>query len=338
MRSIPAELLHGPFSRDRACALGVTSRMLQGKRFQRVLPHVWRYAGHEMTQVDWLRAAELVLPKTARLTGITRLQVLGLDFGPELPVRFVVEGDHHLAYDEVFLHRTKTLPPTDDVGVTVEAAFVHHCAEARVIDAIEIGDWLLRNRHTDEASIRSYALSNLWRPGASEAIWILDHLDGRARSLKESETRAVLCFAGLPRPEANVSLPLGDGLEMISDLVYRRWRTVVEYEGAQHQEDRAQYVKDLDRYAIYRRLDIGYVQATKEKLDHAKTLVSEVYNELRRRGYDGPAPEFGERWRLLFARCSHAVGASGSSRARRLARRGPGARSPRDGGPDAAAS
>lgn len=308
MKPIPDELCHGPFARSRALDLGVTSRMLQGDRFVRVLPDVWRHRDHEMSTDDWVRAARMVLPADAHPTGITRIQQLGLDYGPRLPVRFVVEGDHHLAYDEIFLHRTKKLPPTEAGGVTVEAAFVHYCATARVIDAIKVGDWLLNNNHTTIAAIRDFALSCLWRPGADEAVWILDHLDGQSRSLKESETRGVLKFSGLPVPEVNVPLPLEDGVVIISDLVYRQWRTVVEYEGAQHQEDRAEYNKDIDRYAIYRRRDISYIQVTKERLDHAKTLVGEVYRELVRRGYDGPAPAFGDQWRLLFSRCSVAVG------------------------------
>lgn len=308
MKPIPPELLSGPFSRARALELGVTSRMLQSKRFARVVPGVWRSSDHEMTRDDWLEAATLVLPVSAHLTGITRLQQLGLDFGPPMPLHFVIEGDHHLAYDEIFLHRTKKLPPTDACGVSVAASYIAYCTKARVIDAIQVGDWLLRNKHTTLDEIRDLGLCGLWRDGAYEAVWTLEHLDGRSRSLKESETRAVLEFAGLPRPEVNVSLPIDDDVVVISDLVYRQWRTVVEYDGAQHQEDRVQYVADIDRYAVYRGHGISYVQVTKEKLDHARTLVGEVFRDLVRRGYDGPPPSFGERWRMLFGSCSAAVG------------------------------
>ncbi|MDO9395807.1 MAG: hypothetical protein Q7T71_04625, partial [Herbiconiux sp.] len=63
--------------------------MLEGQRFVRVLPRVYRLATHEMTHADWTRAAALALPDRAHLTGISRLQALGLDFGPRLPVRYV---------------------------------------------------------------------------------------------------------------------------------------------------------------------------------------------------------------------------------------------------------
>lgn len=288
--------------------LGVTTKMLEGKRFVRVLPRVYHHSDHEMTQDDWVAALALALPNRARLTGISRLQRLGLDFGPQFPIRFVVEGDPHFTMDKAFIHRTRRMPPTDDVGVTPEAAFLSYCRWARVVDAIKVGDWLLHQGHATKKSIADLAMAQLWRDGAPEALWILDHLNGDARSLKESETRAVLEFAGLAGAEVNLTMTLEDGLVVIGDLVFRQWGVVVEYEGQQHQEQRAQYVADIDRYALFRRNDLRYVQATKEKLNHARTLVGEVYRELVDRGYDGRPPEFGEQWRSLFARVTDVIG------------------------------
>ncbi len=140
MRPVPEDLCGRPFSRSEAIAHGVTSRVLHGQRFVRVLPTVYRCRDHEMGPDDWVTGARLALPGTAHLTGITRIQQLGLDFGPRLPVRFVVEGDLHLAFDEIFLHRTKKLPPTDEEGVTPAAAYIAYCRRARVIDAVKVGD------------------------------------------------------------------------------------------------------------------------------------------------------------------------------------------------------
>lgn len=308
MRPIPPELLSGPFTRAEALRRGLTSRMLQGKRFRRIHQDVWCAAAHVMTESDWIAAARLALPDDAHLTGLTRLQQLGLDFGPRRPIRFVVPRDHHLALDGIFLHRTKRLPPTDDVGVTVEAAYVAYCARARVIDAIKVGDWLLHHGHATIDSIRAFALSCLWRDGADEAVWILDHLNGRSRSLKESELRAVLRFAGLADPEVNAAVDVHEHVEVIGDLVYRQWGTVVEYEGHHHQANRDQYSSDLDRYALMRTAGIRYVQATNERLDRPRTLVGEVFRTLLAGGYDGPPPRFGVQWELLFRAVSVAVG------------------------------
>ena len=308
MIQLPEELLHGPFTRATARQLGVSDRMLQGKRFARIYPRVWRHADHEMTDEDWRLAAALALPDDAHLTGISRIQELGLDHGPRFPIRYVIEGRLHLAFENVFLHRTKKLPPLDQVGVTVESAFIFYCVQARVIDAIKVGDWLLHRAHMDLDKLRTLAIAELWRPGSDEVCWIVDHLDPRSRSLKESETRSILEFAGLPHPEVNIELDVGGDDKVIGDLVYKPWRTVVEYEGRHHQEDREQYHSDLGRYALFRDHGHRYVQVTNERLNHPKKLVSEVYRSLVRGGYDGDPPHFGEQWRLLFLSLRLAVG------------------------------
>jgi hypothetical protein len=307
MYEIPNELMTGPFSTKRARELGLPRGVLT-RRFLRVHPQVWCHRDHALTHDDRVLAATLALPGRARLTGITRIQQLGLDFGPRVPIRFVIQGDHHLAIDGTFLHRTRRLPPLDEVGVTPAAAFIAYCAVARVIDAIKVGDWLLHHSHLSIEGVRAIALRELWRAGAQEAVWILEHLDGRSRSLPESETRAILAFAGLPRPELNVALDAGPEPQVVVDLLYRRWGLVVEFEGAQHQEDRGQYVIDIGRYAWMRGHGVPYVQVTREKLRHPRSLAGEVYAALVARGYEGPPPRFGDRWMTLFGTISQALG------------------------------
>lgn len=309
MRPVPPELLHGPFTRAQAKAAGVTHQMLRGQRFVRVHEGVWRHRDHEMTFEDHIEAAQLALPADAYVTGLTRLQVLGLDFGPKLPLRFVVGRDLHLVLNGVFLHRTVRLPPLDEVGVAVVAAYVAYCSRARVIDAIKVGDRLLYEKHMEWDELHAFCLAERWRAGAEEALWIMSHLDGDARSLRESELRALLEFAGIEIPEVNVGAGSVDDHGRIGDLVYRKWGLVVEYEGEHHQLDRAQYVKDIDRYASMRRDSVPYVQVTKEKLGRPQRMVREVHAALVALGYDGPLPLFGERWRQLFARVSDVVAA-----------------------------
>jgi hypothetical protein len=304
MRVIPSELTSGPFTRAQALALGVSKSMLQGRRFVRVHPGVWRHVDHDMSSADWVEAARLALPPSARTTALTRLQQLGLDFGPRFPVRYVVEGDHHLALDGIFLHRTKVMPPTDEVGVTPTAAFVACCARLRVIDAIQVGDWLLHHGHMTRRSLRDFILAQPWRTGAPEASWVLEHLNGDSRSLKESETRALITFARLPAPKCNHSVSVSQTVTIIIDLWFEEWRCALEYEGGHHQTDRAQYVADIDRYTLMRRVRIDYRQVTKEHLAAPRHLVRMVHGLLVDNGYDGPPPDFGTRWEGLFGRLS----------------------------------
>ena len=302
MKEFPPELMSGPFTRAQALAGGASKSMLQGKRFVRIYPGVWRHVDHEMSQEDWIEAARLALPSRARTTGLTRLQQLGLDFGARLPVRYVIEGDHHLALDGIFLHRTKLMPPTDEVGVTPTAAYVACCAAFRVIDAIQVGDWLLRRGYMTRQSLSDLIAAQPWRRGACEAAWALGHLDGNSRSLKESETRALITFAGLPTPRSNKPIAVTETLTILIDLWFEEWRCALEYEGGHHQTDRAQYVADIDRYALMRRAQIDYRQVTKESLGAPRNLVRMVHRLLVDNGYDGPPPDFGSRWELLFTR------------------------------------
>jgi hypothetical protein len=308
MRDLPPELMSGPFTRSRARELGVTSRMLDGRRFVRVHPRVYRWVGHEMTDSDWVQAARLALPAHAHLTGLSLIQELGLVFGPRTPVHFVVAGDLHLVIPGVFLHRTKRLPPVTGRGVCNEAAFIAYCTQARVIDAIKVGDWLLHHDHMELAALVELATAQLWRDGAHEALYVSNHLEAGSKSLKESEVRSMLLFAGLPLPEVNAAVDLSGNATVEADLVYRTWPVIIEYEGVQHQEDRLQYTADLDRYSSYRDGGFRYVQVTKEHLHSPKNVVRKVHRQLVLAGYDGPAPAFGENWRVLFARVRTVLG------------------------------
>lgn len=314
MQLIPDSLLGRPFHRAEALALGVNPRVLEGRRFVRVHPRVYRHRDHIMSFHDAVSAARLALPDDARVTGITRLQLLGMDAAPRLPLRLVVQRDLHLALEGIFLHRTMVLPPVDEVGVTPAAAYLAFCHQARVIDAIAVGDWLVRRGHLVADDLTTLVLAQYWRDGAAEAAWVLDHLVGDSRSMPESEVRSMMAFAGLPLPEPNGAIALGD-VVVHGDLWLPAYRVAIEYEGVQHQEARGQYISDIDRYALYRRHGVGYVQVTKELARQPRTLIRRVHAELRASGYDGPDPDFGPTWEMLFARLVRVV-----PRGRRLLR------------------
>lgn len=298
---IPDQLRRGPFTRAEARALGLTPRMLNGASFHRLFPCVWVLSDHLMTDLDWIAAAAMAMPERAQMSHITRIQALGLDFGIKKPFHFTIAGDHHLDVDDIFLHRTELLPPLDNVGVGPAAAFIQYCAYARMVDAIQVGDWLLHHRHVTVIEVAELARRDHWRPGANMVRSVLPQLDAGSRSLKESEARAVLVFAGLPKPEVNKDVRMSNGeLVGCGDLVYLLWKLLVEYEGRHHLTDLGQWNTDIDRYRGFRDEGWRYVQVTNEKLRTPKKLVAEVYGQLVRGGYDGPAPTFGSRWSSLF--------------------------------------
>lgn len=297
---VPDHLRMGAVHRRVALESGVSRDVLEGVQFRRLHEAVYVHRDHEMTWTDHLEAARLALPTTARTTGVTRLRQLGLDVGSAFPLHFVIEGDHHLVLDGVFLHRTVKMPACDEVGATVEAAFVAFCAEARLIDAIGVGSYLLHEELLDLRLLDLVLTEEKWRRGVPEAVYALPHLEGRCRSIPEARLFACVVFASLPVPEVNRSLRLDDGVELTPDLWFEDHGLVVEYEGAHHQDDRAQYNADIDRYALYRRHDVPYELVTKERMRSPKATMRRLYAALVSAGYDGPPPEFGELWDSLF--------------------------------------
>ncbi len=226
--------------------------------------------------------------------------LVGLDYGTMRPFHFTLSGDLHIDIDDIFLHRTELMPPLDDIGVTPAAAFIQFCATARMIDAIKVGDWLLHHRHMTVLEVAELARRDDWRPGARPTRRVLPHLDAASRSVKESETRALVEFSGLPTPEVNVDLYAGGRRLGCVDLLFRLWSLVLEYEGRQHAETVEQFGIDIERYAGFRAASVAYLQVTNAMLGRPRALILRIHRMLVGRGYVGPTPVFGDRWASLF--------------------------------------
>ena len=295
---VPDALRHRPFTRAQALDEGLTPRMLNGASYRRLFPRVWVHRAHEMSEDDWIAAARLAVPSRAHLTDVSRLRLAGVEVGPVLPVHFVVQGDLHLDLERIVVHRTERLPPLDTEGVSLASAYLHWCGRAMVIEAIGVGDELLRTGAMSVLELAELARRDRWRAGAREAAWISAFLRENVRSRRESSARAYLMFAGLPEPELNGLIVHEGRVITASDLLYRRYRTVAEYDGGHHQRDRRQYLDDLARNQDYRDLGLEYVIATKET--SPQRFVAQVYDRIVRRGYAGPPPCFGGRWASLF--------------------------------------
>ncbi len=223
--------------------------------------------------------------------------------------RRLFSGDLHIALDDIFVHRTEVFPPLDDVGVMPAAAFFQYCATARMIDAIKVGDWLLHREYMSRLELTELARRDEWRPGASQVRRVIPHLDAASRSLKESETRALIVFSGLPVPESNVDLVVAGRWLGCVDLLFRMWLLVLEYEGRQHAETTEQFRKDITRYAGFRDESVAYLQIANEMLKASRTLIRRVHTMLVARGYDEGPPVFVDRWASLFAPIASVGGA-----------------------------
>lgn len=123
-----------------------------------------------------------------------------------------------------------------------------------------------------------------------------------SESPQESRLRLLIVLAGLPEPETNVDL--GDDWFFIGrvDLYLRAWNVAVEYEGDQHRTDPQIFAKDLKRHEALTASGVLVVRVAKDHLRRPREVVRRIHAALLSRGYEGPEPTFGQRWRDAFER------------------------------------
>ncbi|WP_024795957.1 DUF559 domain-containing protein [Tomitella biformata] len=166
--------------------------------------------------------------------------------------------------------------------------------------AFDLGRWL----PFDEAVAMLDALCNATRiepktvaaladrhPGARrirQLRRVLKLVDGGAESPPETRIRLLLVRAGLPPPSTQVQIT--DEVNRIvarADLGWRRWRVLVEYDGAQHWADERARTRDIRRYALLARLGWRVVRVNSELLRRCSgEVVAEVRALLREAGAD----------------------------------------------------
>ena len=85
------------------------------------------------------------------------------------------------------------------------------------------------------------------------------------------------------------------------DLVYRRFRVIVEYDGWHHERDARQRQKDHLRRERLEAAGWTVIVITAADMKDPLGIVRRVHNALVARGYCGPAPVMGTTWHRWFA-------------------------------------
>lgn len=85
------------------------------------------------------------------------------------------------------------------------------------------------------------------RPGARRIAVARTWIRERSASARESRLRLVTLRAGFPEAELNGPIALSSGRNTHGDLVYRRYKVLLEYDGEQHRLDGHQFATDVNR-------------------------------------------------------------------------------------------
>lgn len=160
-------------------------------------------------------------------------------------------------------------------------------------ELVVVGDFLVR-RQNPPATLEELELAvtrQAGRPGVRRLREAHALVRPRTDSARETELRLVIVFAGLPEPEVNVPLVNRYGAFMaLGDLVYVRYRILIEYDGGVHREDEKQFHRDIDR--LDEPMEEGWrvIRVNNSHLGVRKhALVARIRRALIERGWTPPA-------------------------------------------------
>ncbi len=290
-----------PFTTAQAAGIGFTEAALRGRAVRREHHGVYVEAFLEPSVETSIVAARLVLPTDALLDGVSALHALGVTVGDPRPLRFVSAHPHQVRRPGIRVRRVGSLPPGDASGTCVapSTAFVAAARELDLVELVAAGDWLVRLGRLTLDELRAVAAAHRGR-GARlvrrAATLVRECVD----SPQETRLRLCLVLAGLPEPQVNPVVFVGGRALGRVDLLLRRWRVAIEYEGDQHRTDPRQWNIDIRRHEELTADGCPVVRVTAERMRHPRAVVSLVVKALRQAGWEGPGPTFDEEWHRLF--------------------------------------
>jgi len=181
----------------------------------------------------------------------------------------------------------------DGVHITTrERTWCDLAGHLTVPELVAAGDWLLGSGASSVARLAAAIERHPGRRGRGKLVVAIELLDAASESPKESELRAIVILAGLPRPAANAVIVDERGRFVARvDLLFRQFGEVLEYQGDQHRTDRKQWRRDRTREAELESLGLHVMEITDADLRRPRELVTRIARNLRRRGWSG-APAF----------------------------------------------
>jgi hypothetical protein len=289
MHAIPEQLRGRPFTTAEAEDAGVSARSLQGARFTAIHRGVWRTADTEPTLDVLLAAARLVLPADAAVSHLTNLRLRGLDIGALLPLHFSTNHRHEIQRAGLVVHRRQgLLRPSlvkDTVALGARQTFVDSATRLDDRRLLAVGDWLVHTGQVDLLELRAYVLES-HLDGVRRARRVAPHVREGSASVRESDVRWALVRAGLPSPELNIDIVDDHGQWLArGDLVYRRWKVLVEYDGWQHERDAVQRQRDHLRREALEAAGWRVIVITTADMASPRSVVYRVLQALRQRGF-----------------------------------------------------
>jgi hypothetical protein len=279
--------VQSPFRGSDAIGAGLITREgLRTSRWLRLFRDVYVRSDAKVTHVMRCRAASLVVPATAAISGRSAACLHGFDAAnADEPVEVTV--DRQIRPRSGMSVRRAELPPADVVrlgGLRVTTVVRTAFDIARSVElesAVVAVDALLNRRGIPLEDVVAYAARRRSWPGSRRARDVLGLVASGAESPMETRLRLVLVRAGLPAPASQHRVRDECGFVVARlDLAYVEQRLGIEYDGEVH-FDALAVKRDLRRQNVLRSLGWSLLRFTGDDvLRHADRLAAEVRSAL----------------------------------------------------------
>lgn len=258
-------------------------------RYRAVYRNVYLRRDVEMTALRRAAAAALWAGPDAVLVGVSAAAVWGTKWLDANSPAEMVRSDRHsppgivvrsfaLGADEVVARAGLRL--TTPARTAFDIARLTSQA-----DAVPVLDALLRATRIGRADVLDLVASHPATRGVRRAAATLALVDGGAESPPESRVRLALVAAGLPIPETQIEFFNEYGEAFIrSDMGWRRWKVLVEYDGVQHWSDSRQRAWDIERTAVLESMGWAVIRVSAAMLRRPEVFIERVRVKLRERG------------------------------------------------------
>jgi hypothetical protein len=288
VHAMPEALIGRPFTRAQAGAHGVSARMLEGRRFVRLFSGVYRCAETPESLPLLLSAGHLALGFPAAVSHLTCLRLMGFEIGPSFPLHFSTNDEVQVVQPGIVLHRRQgRLHVRECNGFLTTGAMRTFIDAATLVDdrsLLRIGDWLVTAGHVELDRLREYVTDSHLN-GVARARRVAKLISTNVGSPRESDLRWELHRAGLPMPEVNADIRDAHGQWLArGDLVFRRWKVLVEYDGWQHERDARQRQWDHLRRESLEADGWRVIVVTAVDMATVSTVIARVRQALRARG------------------------------------------------------
>ncbi len=288
-----------------AIVAGLPPTALRSKRFRRLFRGVYICADVQLTLIVWLQAALLVLPKDAIVSHLSALRLYGVEIGLLRDFEFSTNQSLVTKHRRIRLHRRLgRLHPYVRGGLPVtgpDRTLVDCATRLSFVEFVQAADWLIRAGETTIASLMDYARDRHVHGVVRARRWLLFVREG-VESPMETLVRLMLVFARLPEPECNRNIVDSAGNFLArGDMVYFRFKVLVEYDGWQHERDARQRQRDRERRELLEADGWRVIVVTSEDLKHSQAIPWRVYEALKARGYERRPPLMNTMWTRWFA-------------------------------------